>query len=393
MKRFNLAVLGALVLGVLFGLLLPESSLKLAWIGELYLTLLKMILLPLIISAILWAFCSPGTRGLGKVGTGGALFYVASSLLAAITAIALYALFMPASTPLPAIEPVTATAEFAPLGGLIAANPFAALFEGRILPVVTFTLLFAIALWQIPDPLRRHLGISIEAIYETMMTLTRWIILLTPLGAFSLIAALMVRLEAETFGDLAGFVLLVVGAGLFHALIVLPLLGWAVGRFNPWVYLLAVKEALTVAFVTASSAATLPVSLRSAQNAGVRPASAGLLLPLGATLNMDGSALYHALLALFLAHLAGVDLSGAQQLMLVGIVMLSSAGTAAIPGGGIAMMALVLSALGVEPVWLGLYLLIDRVLDNFITAVNVWGDLVAARAVDARFGKTEDVNA
>lgn len=358
--------------------------------GELYLLLLKTILLPLIITAILWSVASPGTKGLGKVGAAGAAFYALSSLCAALLAITLYGFFMPGFAPAAPQETAAASGSFSLLGAIATDNLFEALAEGHILPVVVFTLFFAAALWRIEPALREHLSLSIRALYEAMMTLTGWVIWLTPAGAFSLVAVLVAKLGAQEVSELAGFVALVIGAGLFHALISLPLLGWLVGRFNPWRYLMRVKEALMVAFVTASSAATLPVSMRASREAGVRASSSGLLLPLGATLNMDGSALYHALLALFLAHLSGVELVLSEQMMLVGIVMLSSAGTAAIPGGGIAMMAFVLSAFGIDPVWLGLYLLIDRLLDNYITTVNVWGDLVALKAVDTRLGSNKD---
>lgn len=394
MKRFNLAVFISLALGVACGLFLPELARSLSWIGDAYLSLLKIILLPLIITAILWAFCNPDVQGLGRTGLFGGAFYLLSSLAAAAIAVVLYGFWAPGAlaTQPQAVENHAASPGFL-IDQLLPENLFLALAEGRILPVILFTLVLGLALWQIAPKARIHFGQTIEALHGAMMVITRWIILLTPLGAFSLMAVLVTRLNAEAFGAVSGFVLLVLTAGLLHALVSLPLLAWIFGRFNPWRYLMQVKEAVMIAFVTASSAAALPASLRVSQKAGVRASSSGLLLPLGATLNMDGSALYHALLALFLAHLSGADLLIGQQLLLIGVVMLSSAGTAAIPGGGIAMMAFVLGILGIDPAWLGLYLLIDRLLDNYITAVNVWGDLIAARAVDARAGKEREGNA
>lgn len=392
MKRFSFPVLAAVIAGAICGFLFPGFSLQIAWIGELYLSLLKMILLPLIILAILHAFGRSEAKGIGRVGVGGALFYAVSSLSAAVVGILFYRFWMPREIAPQETAIQNASQGFDPIGLLVPGNLFDALADGRILPVIFFTVLFGIALLGIDSAHKNHLSRTLEALYAAMMRLTGGIILLTPIGAFSLMAVLITKLQAEALAQIGSFVLVVIGAGLFHSLVVLPLMALGVGRFNPWKHLVAVKEALIVAFVTGSSAATLPVSIRVSQLAGVRPGSAGLLLPLGATLNMDGSALYHALTALFLAHLSGVDLTLWQQVTLLGVVMLSSAGTAAIPGGGIAMMAFVLSVLGVEPVWLGLYLLVDRVLDNYITAINVWSDLVAVRAVDTRLAMREETH-
>jgi Na+/H+-dicarboxylate symporter len=170
-------------------------------------------------------------------------------------------------------------------------------------------------------------------------------------------------------------------AALWHSAINLPLLARLFGSRDLWRYFLATKEAPLVALATASSAATLPVSMRVSQKAGIDRAKGALLLPLGASLNMDGSALYHAVVVLFLMLLSGVEPGLGTTLLVVMLVMLSSAGTSAIPGGGVAMLAMISAILGIDPLWLGFYLLIDRFLDNIITSVNVWGDLVALKSM------------
>jgi Na+/H+-dicarboxylate symporter len=187
--------------------------------------------------------------------------------------------------------------------------------------------------------------------------------------------------------QLRPFVWAVALAAVLHAGVFLPALLWLGSRRAPLAFLSQVRAAPATALATASSSATYPVSKRVLEeHAGVSPGTTSFTLPLGATLNMDGSALYQSILLIFIAQLAGAEVSLAQAVFIVLLTMASSAGTAGIPGGGIAMMAFMLDLLGLPQTYLALYLVVDRFFDYPITALNVWGDLVVAAVVDERAG-------
>ncbi len=381
MRYFNTLLIAALLAGVAVGLLWPGFAGHLSWLGDLYLSLLMMVLLPLVILSILYAFCQSGTESPLRILGRGGLFYLFSSLLAGISGVLLFWLIAPAAEWMPPSDthtPIAASIDWIEL--LIPTNLFGALAQGQILPVILFCLLFGIALAHSSDT--AALAAPLGVLHGAIMRLTGWIVLLTPLGGFALIAQGVSQLGEDLPATLALLIGTVLIAALWHSFINLPLLARLFGARDLWRYLRTIKKAPLTALATASSAATLPVSLQAAQEAGIRRQSSALLLPLGASLNMDGSALYHAVVVLFLALLSGLELGVGGSIVVVGLVMLSSAGTSAIPGGGIAMLAMIATLLGIDPVWLGLYLLIDRFLDNIITSVNVWGDLVALKSVD-----------
>ena len=219
-----------------------------------------------------------------------------------------------------------------------------------------------------------------------------WALLkLAPVGIAALVYASLAGMDwAEVFA-LRPFVWAVLAAAVLHAALFLPSLLYLVGRRGPLRFFLQVRAALATALATASSSATYPVSKQVLeQNAGLSPRTTSFTLPLGATLNMDGSALYQSILLIFMAQLAGAEVSLAQALMIVLLTMASSAGTAGIPGGGIAMMAFMLDLLGLPQTYLALYLVVDRFFDYPITALNVWGDLVVSAVVDRGLARSPD---
>ena len=211
-----------------------------------------------------------------------------------------------------------------------------------------------------------------------------WVLYIAPLGILSLVWVTLAQFEKTDFSELKNFFIATAIAALVHSLITLPLVGKFLGRFNPFSYLIKVKQALIIAFASASSSATLPVSTKVVEEAGVSEEVSRFVLPIGATLNMDGSALYQALLAMLFVSISGIDMSIADQLLLFVFIALSSAGTAGIPGGGIIMMTMVINLLGIPnpEYFLGLYILVDRFWDYPITAINVWSDLVGAKVVN-----------
>jgi len=218
---------------------------------------------------------------------------------------------------------------------------------------------------------------------DLLMQMLRAILAVAPVGILSLVYAGLVDMPWDEVFQLRSFAWAVAIAASVHALLFLPGLYLVKTGRSPLRFAGAVKPALMTAFSTASSAATYPVSKRVLEeNAGVSSRTTGFTLPLGATLNMDGFALYHAILLIFMAQLAGVELSPLQALLLVLLTMGSSAGTAGIPSGGIAMMAFMLDLMGLPQTYVALYLIVDRFFDYPITAINVWGDLTVASLVD-----------
>jgi Na+/H+-dicarboxylate symporter len=218
-----------------------------------------------------------------------------------------------------------------------------------------------------------------------LMRMLALLLKMAPVGIAALVYASLADMDWAAVFQLRPFVWAVLGAGAVHAGLVLPLLLAAGSGRNPLRFAGQVRAALATALATASSSATYPVSKEVLEDhAGVNPRTTSFTLPLGATLNMDGSALYQAILLLFMARLAGIDVEPLQALFIVLLTMASSAGTAGIPGGGIAMMAFMLDLLGLPQTYLALYLIVDRFFDYPITALNVWGDLVVAAVVDRR---------
>jgi Na+/H+-dicarboxylate symporter len=230
------------------------------------------------------------------------------------------------------------------------------------------------------------------------MRMVSWIMKLAPLGIFALLAKLLATQNAELFLSLAKFVVVVLAGTLFHGFVVLPLLLYAVTGMGLRTFLRGSREALVTAFATCSSSATLPVTLRcTEENLGVHPSIARFVPPLGATLNMDGTALYEAAAALFVANLTGVDLNLGQQAVVCFTAILASIGAPGIPSAGMVTMIMVLQSVGLPAEAIAILLPMDRLLDTFRTMVNVEGDMICSLIVQRLSspspGKTSAANA
>lgn len=263
-------------------------------------------------------------------------------------------------------------------------NPFKALAEGSILPIVAFALLLGIALVQTADRAPHLLSVFEEGL-GVCMQMIGWIMRLAPIGVAALLFKLVATQDLSLFASLTKFILVVTGTTLLHGLVVLPLLLFLLTGKRPWWFLRQAREALLTAFATSSSNATLPVTMRCAtQNMQVKPDIAGFVVPLGATLNMDGTALYEAASALFVAQLAGIDLSLGQQLVVCFTTMIAAMGAPGIPSAGMVTMVMVLQSVGLPAEAIAILLPIDRLLDTVRTAVNVEGDMIGSLVVQHR---------
>jgi len=378
----------AIFLGIAAGVYLPELMLSLKWIGDLFLMLLKMLIVPLVFASVFVAIVSLGSgEALKNLGLKAFGYYFLTTALAVTTGLLVVNIIEPGSAhQMAATTEVTKPAEhtFASLLlSFVPSNIFASLSEGKIVQVLLFVIFFAIATLHLESAKRDSLKNFFDAINDAMGKIAEWIIKLTPFGVFSLIGYVIAKEGIETLWELKSYVAAVLIALFIHAIIVLPTVASFIGRFNPFGYFKRVREAVLVAFSTASSSATLPVSIEVASvNGGVKKESAGFILPLGATVNMDGTALYEAIAVMFIANSYGIELGFSQQIVIFLTATFASIGAAGIPGAGLVMMTMILSAVGLPLEAIGLIAAVDRILDMFRTAINVWGDLLAAKVLN-----------
>ena len=380
----------AIVVGVAFGYYFKEIALHIKVIGDLYLQLLKMLIIPLVFASIYIAITSlSGKEELKSIGIKAFAYYLSTTALAVILGLIIFNIINPGSGEylLQLPQNVNITKKELSLSdfvlSFIPANIFEALSKGAILPIIFFTIFFAVGSLFIDVNKRAVLYNFFDAINDAMMVLAKWVIALTPLGVFALIAATVAKSGLEPLFELYSYVLTVLLALFIHATITLPAIAYIFGRFNPYRYFLAIKEAPLIAFSTASSSATLPVSLEVAETkGGVSKKVAGFVLPLGATINMDGTALYESIAVMFIANISGVELSLAQQITIFVTVTFASIGAAGIPGAGLIMMTMVLDSVGLPVESIALIIAVDRFLDMFRTAINNWGDLLGAKLIE-----------
>lgn len=265
-------------------------------------------------------------------------------------------------------------------------NPFAALAQGNIMAIVVFSLFIGIAV-VVGGERYRNLLTLMQELFELSLRVVGWIMHIAPFGIMALLIKLVATQNVALLGSLAKFVIVVIGTTLLHGFVILPLLLYGITRMSPLRFLLGVREALVTAFATSSSSATMPITLRCMeQHLHVSPSITGFVVPLGAHLNMDGTALYEAAAALFVANLAGIDLNLTQQLAVCLTAMVVSIGAPGIPSAGMVTMVMVLQSVGLPAEAIVILLPIDRLLDTFRTVVNVEGDAVACLVVQKLAG-------
>ncbi|MEO2068309.1 MAG: dicarboxylate/amino acid:cation symporter [Desulfurobacteriaceae bacterium] len=391
-KRFLFFMVAGVILGFLVGGYLEDFALATSFIGELFLNALKMVVLPLIIISIANSILNMETINRFKqLGTKILLYYIITTSIAVSIGIFTVVLIKPGEdislkTEIPFNKEVSFSLHDL-IVSLIPPNIFKALTEFDVLPVIVSTILFSLALLSIERERKLKLHSIISELDVALLKLTEWIINFAPVGIFSLIATKIASLGGAkaivpVIISLSKYVLTVLLALFIHAAIVLPFLYYLLTGKNPYSFVAKVKEALLTAFATASSSATLPITLKSVESAGVKRTIAEFTLPLGATINMDGTALYEAVAVIFLAEAYGMDLSLSHYLIIFLTATLAAIGAAGIPEAGLVTMVLVLQAVGVPQEAVGLILAIDWFLDRCRTSVNVLGDAMGAAIVD-----------
>lgn len=400
-------VLGAglgVILNPSAGLLSEEVSLRLAdWLdlpGQVFMRLVQMIMIPLIFTSIITGIVSNTSENLKTFGLKLLIYFVFTTAVAIIIGLAVTLVLKPGqylfelggfpNSSKNQIVPNEQTnlIENIPnaISNLIPNNPLESILTGEMLAVVIFTIIIGVAITQLRQETARPIIRFSEAIQKICMIVVSWAMMLVPYAVFGLMAALLSRTGVEIFLGL-GYYMTVVVLGLIILMIFYLALVLVVTKKSPFKFLQAIKEPQLLAFSTASSAAVMPLSMKTAdEKLGVSSNISDFVIPVGATINMDGTALFQCVTTLFMAQAYGIELSIMNLLLITFTVVAASIGTPAIPGGGVIILASVLQSAGIPVDGLIVIIGIDRILGMFRTAVNVTGDLTACLIFNKFYG-------
>jgi len=361
-------------------------------IGTLFIDLLKMVLIPLVFTSIAVGIANlQAHKQVHRVWMTTLGFFVASMTVAIVLGMVASNLFRPGEGMHLAMfadaiqgfqaKQLSLPEFFSHFLHELFVNPVAALAQGNVLAVVVFALFLGIAL-VIGGERYRNILALLQELLELTMRIVGWIMRIAPLGIMALLIKLVATQDMALFGSLSKFVVVVLGTTLLHGIIVLPLILYLFTGMTPLHFFRGAREALVTALATSSSSATLPVTLRCVeQHLHVKRDIAGFVVPLGATINMDGTALYEAAAALFIANLVGIELNLMQQMIVFFTAMIAAMGAPGIPSAGMVTMVMVLQSVGLPAEAIAILLPIDRLLDTLRTAVNVEGDMVGSLVV------------
>ena len=400
--KLHWQILIALVAAVAFGFFLPNQVQYITWMGVVFLRALNMVVVPLIFSSIVSGVASiGGGSNLGRLGVKTMLFYIVTSLIAILTGLFFVNLFQPGvGANLGTVAEVQSLPQASQSASdilirTIPDNVFDAMSKGQILPVIFFAILFGFFITQIQTEKQQLLTRFFDSVFEVMMKITTFVILFTPLGIFAIVSkevAKNIGSLSNIAGSLGIYMLTVLIALLVHGAIILPLLVKFLGKANPLKHFRNMATPLLTAFSTSSSNAALPLSMVAVEEKdGVSGKITSFTLPLGATVNMNGTALYECVAVIFIAQAYGIDLTMGQQAIIVLTALLAAIGSAGIPMAGLVMMTIVLTAVNLPLEGIGLILAVDRILDMSRTTVNVWGDTCAAVIIAKSEGETLNV--
>ena len=402
MKKNNILLYLMLIgisMGGLCGWVFGKEMLVVEWIGEMFLDTLKMLVIPLIVSSMIVGITGLGDiRKVGKAGTITLIYFLSTSGIAVIAGIIVVNIMQPGL----GVELITDIPEKVAgkesigitdiLQSFVTPNLFQSMAKMEILPIIMFSLVFGGVLTTLGE--KGKLVISVfDGINIAIMKIVHLVMYFAPLGVFALVSS---KLGAAGGGDLflaellkiGKFAVTVILGLMIHALITLPAILYFVAKQNPLTYFKNMSAALTTALSTASSAATLPVTIECVEEENkISRRTTLFVIPLGATVNMNGTALYESIAAIFIAQMVGIHLGLGDQVLIFLTATLAAIGAAGIPEAGLVTMVIVLQAVGLPLEGIGMLLSIDWFLDRLRTSVNVWGDSIGAAVVDRLEGK------
>ena len=385
------SIAAGVIAGIFCGWYWGKAMLKFAWLGELFMNALKMMIIPLIISAVITGIASMGdAKKMGRIGAITVFYYLSTTAISVFIGLVMVNLIQPGvGLKLGAGELPDSIAAKQDTGfsdivlSLVSPNLVASATEMQLLPLIIFSIIFAVALIKLGDS-----GVPaikfFESVNDAMMTIVTWIMYFAPIGIFALIAARFGKAGGgEAFlieVKAVGWHMVTVLSGLaVHFVVLFTILLFIAGR--GWSYLVGMLRALLTAFATASSSATLPLTMECAHENEVDERAVRFTIPLGSTINMDGTALYEAAAVMFIAQSYGIEMGFGQQSIIFITATLAAIGAAGIPEAGLVTMVIVLQAVGLPLEGISLLLAVDWLLDRFRTSINVWGDSVGAAVV------------
>ncbi|MDH5632076.1 MAG: dicarboxylate/amino acid:cation symporter [Gammaproteobacteria bacterium] len=379
-----------------------------SFIGQLFLNALKMLIVPLIAASIITGMAGASrSSGFARLGGKTLLYYAVTSLLAILTGLVLVDMISPGivngqpARDLIGLSADTSAALSRTEGRgmsdiadiflrMVPTNVVSAAANGQLLGLIFFCLLFGFFVTRIQDHYTRIMTDFWQGVFEVMMRITDWVMKFAPIGVFALVAKVVATTGFAAFGPLVSFMMTVLLALAVHIFITLPLILYFVAGVSPLKHFRAMMPALLTAFSTASSSATLPMTMDCVEkNAGVSNRTTSFVLPLGATVNMDGTALYECVAAMFIAQAYGLEMGFAAQFTVVLVALLTSIGVAGIPAASLVAIVVILAAVGLPAEGIGLILAVDRVLDMCRTSVNVFSDSCGAVVIGRSEGEKE----
>jgi len=373
--------------GAIFGVLLVDIY---SFIGTLFINALKMLIVPLIVSALISGISGIGAKeGLGRLGLKTISYYLITSFIAIIIGLVLVNMIQPGVGSVPQGElssSLISRVEGKGMGDIVEVflrmvptNIVAAAANGQMLGLIFFSLLYGFFMTRIREDLSGPQINFWQGVFETMMKLTDFIMKFAPIGVFGLVAGVVAETGFSQFVTVLNFFLTVFTALLIHMFIILPLILRYVAGVDPRRHFRAMAPAMLTAFSTASSSATLPITMDCVEKrAGVSNRTTSFVLPLGATVNMDGTALYECVAAIFIAQAFGLELSFFTQFVIVFTALITSVGVAGIPSASLVAITVILAAIGLPVEGIGMLLITDRILDMLRTSVNVFSDSCGA---------------
>lgn len=404
--RLWIKVIVSLVLGVGAGIALGPSA---GWVdpniasqlgdwlalpGKLFMKLVQMIMIPLIFASIITGLVSTSIEQLKKMGVGVGVYFIITTALSIAIGVILALVIKPGSffaqteevaLPQDANEPTTeGILQSIPnaISEILPDNPLASMVSGEMLAIVVFTLIIGVAMMQLSEELKRPLMKVMSAVQEICMTVVKWAMRLVPFAVFGLMTQLVANLGLRSLAGI-GYYILTVLAGLLVLMIVYLLIVSIWGKRNPLTFLFKIKEVQLLAFSTTSSAAVMPLSIKTAQDElNISKETSNFLIPVGATVNMDGTAVYQSVSALFIAQAYGLELGLMSIILMMLTIVAASIGTPSIPGGGVVILASVLGSVGIPTEGIVIIIGVERILGMFRTAINVTGDLTACTFFD-----------
>jgi Na+/H+-dicarboxylate symporter len=382
-------VIAGLLLGVVAGLVLEEKADELKIIGIIFLKLIKMVVAPMIFFALVAGITSlTESKHFKGMAIKGTLAYMATAIIAVSLGLLLGTLFEPGvGVPTPSVDSIISTAEPPPhikefLMGLIPTNLVHAMAEDMYIQIVIFAMFTGIVMNNISGNTSMVKELNREMAH-IVFKMIEWIVRLAPLAVFGFIASMVGTTGMQVIGKLMGLVCLVIGACIVQYLL-FGVMIFVFGKLSPMPFYRKMVGTQLMAFSTSSSKATLTTAMRELQDKmGVSQSTSNFMMPLGASINMDGTAIYLGLCATFFAQMYGVDLQGADYLMLILTCTLGSIGAAGVPSGSIIFMGMVLTSVGIPMEGIGIILGVDRILDMFRTTVNITGDSAITLIIDS----------